>query len=241
MGTWKPGSALAIFCAATLSACIPEGPPTRENTAPTLGPSGSASTQAAAVTDFEDRFEREDLGPNYNALSSAWRIEQGRLCARDAKNNGVWLVRPLAKNARIEFDAIAESSDGDLKAELWGDGRTGATGVSYNNATSYVVVLGGWKNSRHVLARLDEHGRDRLEIAVAPGSDDERARPVAVGQAYHFVVERSNGRTITARIDGVTYFEFDDPQPLEGSGHDHFGFNEWQAPACFDNLKVKSL
>ena len=32
-------------------------------------------------------------------------------------------------------------------------------------------------------------------------------------------------------------FKFTDPEPLSGPGHDHFGFNDWEVPVCFDNVK----
>ena len=28
---------------------------------------------------------------------------------------------------------------------------------------------------------------------------------------------------------------------VAGAGHEHFGLNEWEAPVCFDNLKVTPL
>jgi hypothetical protein len=190
---------------------------------------------------FEDDFNRAELGGDWNALSPAWRIENGRLCGRGAKNRGVWLTRRLPANARIEFEAYAESATGDLKVELWGDGQSGATGNSYTNATSYIAIFGGWKNSKHVLARLDEHGDDRLELDVDPKSDDERERPVSAGQAYHFKIERADGKTIVWSINGAVYFELYDKEPLAGPGHEHFGMNDWDAPVCFDNLKVTPL
>jgi hypothetical protein len=190
---------------------------------------------------FEDDFNRGALGPDWNVLSPRWRIEDGRLCARGARNRGVWLRRPLPENARIEFDAIAEASEGDLKVELWGDGRSGATGTSYTNATSYLAILGGWKNTKHVLARLDEHGADRLAIDIEPDSDDERARPVAPGQPYRFRIERIDGKTLVWSVNGTGYFELTDPEPLSGPGHEHLGFNEWDAPVCFDNLRITPL
>ena len=92
-------------------------------------------------------------------------------------------MRRLPVNARVEFDAVAESPEGDIKAELWGDGQSGATGSSYSNATSYLTIFGGWRNTKHVLARLDEHGDDRLELDVDPNSDDEAAcAPPAPGR-----------------------------------------------------------
>jgi len=190
---------------------------------------------------WEDTFDRAEIGPDWNVLGPAWKIQSGRLCARGARNKGAWLLRRLPVNARIEFDAFAESSDGDLKVELWGDGATGATAQSYTNATSYIAILGGWKNTKHVLARLNEHGEDRLEIDVDPHSDDERMRAVSPGQAYHFKVERADGKTVQVSVNGAVYFDLVDKEPLAGPGHEHLGFNDWDAPVCFDNLKVTPL
>jgi len=242
---------LALVC---LAACVPEGPPSAKNTQKRAVPARArepwvqrpagrpAPTGAAALPPiedvFEDTFDRADLGRDWNALSPAWRIQGGRLCARGARNRGIWLLRRLPPSARIEFDAIAESADGDLKVELWGDGQSGATKASYSNATSYLAILGGWKNTKHVLARLDEHGDDRQFVDVDPGSDDERARPVEVGQVYRFVFERLDGRTLSWSVSGGQYFTWADEAPLAGPGHEHLGFNDWDAPVCFDNLRI---
>lgn len=240
--------------AVLLAACVPEGPATVDAGAPPAPANKAASAPAPArsqaekrpadpplLETFEDTFERAELGPNWYSLNPAWRITGGKLCGRGARNKGIWLKRSLPLNARIEFDAFAESSEGDLKVELWGDGASGASGTSYTNATSYLAILGGWKNTKHVLARLDEHGEDRLEIDVDPTADDERSLPVAVGQPYRFKIERTDGKTLEWSVNGVTYFDWADPEPLTGAGHDHFGFNDWSAPVCFDNLKVTPL
>lgn len=182
------------------------------------------------------------LGPNWTSLSaSAWRIENGKLCGEGAKNHGVWLNKVLPVNARIEFDATSDSTEGDLKTEVWGDGRSGATQDSYVNATSYLAILGGWKNTVHVLARLNEHGDNRKEIKVDATSDDPRAKPVIRGQTYRFKVERTDGKTIRWYVDGLEYLTWADSEPLVGPGHDHFGFNEWKVKVCFDNVKVTPL
>jgi len=238
---------LASTCA--LGACVPEGPPTADAGAAKPAPPAVVSpkvkspkeTRPAITAPFEDLFDRAELGPDWNALSPVWKITAGKLCARGARNKGVWLLRKLPVNARIEFDAFAESAEGDLKAELWGDGVSGATGTSYSNATSYLAILGGWKNTKHVLARLDEHGGDRLAYDVDPQSDDERARAVSAGQPYHFKIERADGKTLDWSVNGVSYFTLTDPEPLAGAGHEHLGFNEWDAPVCFANLKVTPL
>jgi hypothetical protein len=206
--------------------------------------SQSAEVQPAGpliTTPFEDTFERAELGADWAALSPAWRIDRGRLCAKGARNRGVWLSRRLPVNARIEFDATADAAEGDLKVELWGDGASGATGAKYDNATSYLAIFGGWKNSKHVLARLDEHGHDRMELDVDPSSDDERARPVEAGQPYRFKIERTDGRSVEWSVNNLRYFKLADPDPLAGPGHEHLGFNDWDAPVCFDNVKITPL
>jgi hypothetical protein len=182
------------------------------------------------------------LGPNwYQSKTSAWQIEKGRLCGQGARNHGVWLQRPIPINARIEFDAIATNPKGDLKAEIWGDGQSSATTVSYSNATSYLAILGGWENSIHALARINEHGKDRKELQVDRESDDARRQPVAVGQVYRFKIERTDGKTVVWSVGGTEYLRYEDAEPLAGMGHDHFGFNNWEVKVCFDNLKITPL
>lgn len=234
----------------TAAACVPEGPSTgdaretpakRASSARSARPADGAPAHKPVAVGFDDAFERAEVGPDWKALSPSWRIKNGRLCARGVRNRGIWLERTLPVNARVEFDAYAESAEGDLKAELWGDGASGATGASYTNATSYLTILGGWKNKKHVLARLDEHGADRQELDVEPGNDDERTRPVEAGQPYHFKIERADGKTIEWSVNGAVYFRLVDAAPLVGVGHDHLGFNEWEAPVCFDNVKVTPL
>jgi hypothetical protein len=195
----------------------------------------------ALTEEFSDDFERSAIGPDWRATSGAWRIENGRLCGQRARNHGVWLDRKLPKNARIEFVAASSSPDGDIKAEVWGDGVSAAKGTSYDDATSYIVIFGGWKNSLHVLARLNEHGSDRLELRLTPGSEDPRTRPVAEGRSYRFEIERADGHTVRFSVDDTLIHAFDDPDPLAGAGHEYFGFNDWDVPVCFDDVVVTPL
>jgi hypothetical protein len=214
-------------------------------------PSSSPTSSAAVVLERSPEggaFESpslvapSNLGPAWTqAGPEAWRIENGRLCGKNAKNRGVWLQRTLPVNARIEFDAISDAEDGDLKCEVWGDGRSGATGISYTNATSYLAIFGGWHNTFHVLARMNEHGPDRKEIKIDKTSDDPTEKPVTAGQLYHFKIERTDGKTVHWSVNGVEYLAYTDPQPLVGAGHDHFGFNDWETKVCFDNVKVTPL
>jgi hypothetical protein len=240
--------------------CVPSGPASTDAGAgPTPAPAPRPTTSPLHATHaaasggrtrppspplagpFEDDFERPVLGDAWFATGDVWRIQGGKLCGRGAHNHPVWLSRTLPTNARIEFDAVSDSPDGDLKAEFFGDGSSAASGTTYNDATSYITIFGGWHNHFHVLARINEHASDRPEIKIEPGSDDERARPVVAGQVYHFKVERADGKTIRWWVGDMLMFSFADPQPLSGPGHDHFGFNDWEVPVCFDNVKVVPL
>ena len=204
-------------------------------------PTRPPSDTAPAAQPFQDDFERQEIGPDWRPTSAVWRLDQGRLCARSARNHPIWLKHKLGRNARIEFDAVSASTDGDIKVELWGDGRSYATGVSYVNATSYILIFGGWKNQLHVLARLDEHGRDRAEVKVDHAGASLKALPVEAERAYHFKVERADGLTIRWMVDDIEILSLTDQKPLAGPGHEHLGFNDWEVPVCFDNIMITPL
>ncbi len=227
------------FLGGALLACVSEGPATVTEEAAPAAEQESSDPPLSGV--FRDEFERAELGPDWLPLSEAWRIEKGWLCVEAARNRGAWLKRTIPHAARIEFDAVAHSAEGDLKVELWGDGRSGATSATYDDATGYVAIFGGWRNSLHVLARLDEHAPTRMELALSQASEDPRALPVQAGNVYHFKFERKQGNILSWSVDGRLLFEHSDPRPLTGPGHDHFGFNDWNARVCYDNLVITPL
>jgi hypothetical protein len=190
---------------------------------------------------FSDDFERDRIGEDYLATGNQYRVERGKLCVKGARNHPLWLRHRLPTNARIEVDAETSSNEGDIKLEAWGDGQGAATRISYDDATSYLAIFGGWKNRFHVLARLDEHAPERPQVLIEPGSDDPREQPVVKGRRYHLKLERSDGRTVRFWVDDVEILSFNDPMPLAGVGHDHFAFNNWETPVCFDNLRIEPL
>jgi hypothetical protein len=190
---------------------------------------------------FRDDFEREEVGHDYFATGDHFRIDKGQLCVEGARNHPLWLRHRLPRNARIQVEAEARSDDGDIKLEAWGDGQAAATRISYTDATSYLAIFGGWKNRYHVLARLDEHAKDRPQLRIVPGSDDPRLQPVSRGRRYRLKLERTDGRTLRFWVDDVEMLSFTDPLPLQGTGHDHFAFNDWETPVCFDRLVVEPL
>jgi hypothetical protein len=214
-----------------------EAPPAGAAAAPTdHGPPDSPIKSV-----FFDFFERSELGPDWNATSQVWRIDGGKLCGQGARNHPVWLRRKLPTNARIEFDAMSSSPDGDLKVEVWGDGKSFAKGTSYTDATSYLTIFGGWKNEYHVLARIDEHAKDRPEVRTDPSGANPRAARVMPNRWYHFKIERTDGKTVRWLVDDIEILSLSDPKPLKGEGHAHLGFNDWDVRVCFDNLKITPL
>jgi hypothetical protein len=219
---------------------VPAPSPSGLERAATFG-SAAPSRDPLLKVQFRDDFERQSLGPAYRTTSNAFRIEDGKLCVKNGRNHPAWLTARLPRNARIEFDAESRSEDGDIKVEAWGDGRSQATTVSYTNATSYLFILGGWKNTFHVLARLNEHAESRAEVRIDPDADDPRTAPVEPGRTYHFMIERRDGRTVRFSVDEVEILTLSDPAPLAGPGHEYFGFNDWETPVCFDNLDIFPL
>ncbi len=244
---------LSVFTLLAVGACVPEDKPGHANgiasatavTTPSSTPLHVVDPHAGAgpklEARFTDSFERGDPGTDWNITGPGWSLNEGRLCVAGAHNHPAWLRRRLPVNARIEFEATSSSSEGDLKAEAWGDGSSAATAAAYRNATSYIVIYGGWKNTMHVLARLDEHATDRTELHVEPGETDPRAQPVLPDRAYRFKIERTDGQTVRYFVDDIEILSLKDPSPLTGEGHEHFGFNDWQVPACFDNLIITPL
>lgn len=136
----------------------------------------------------------------------------------------------MPRNARVEFTARSESSAVDIKAELFGDGKSFAVKNSYT-ATSYVVILGGWNNTRSIIARMNEHGDDR----------EERDNPKGIpGKVYSFSVVRKDNDVFWF-LDGELFLKMIDDNPLEGEGHEYFAFNNWASEVFFDDLKIYEI
>jgi hypothetical protein len=176
---------------------------------------------------FADDFERRELGPDWWSTGGPWSIRRGELWGAGARNNPLWLAMPLPRDVAVSFTARSETATGtrpgDIKVEIFGDGRAAASG--------YVLVFGGWGNSISAIARRDEHGADRVERS------DRRVEP---GRTYRMVVER-RGRLLRWIVDGDEFLVLDDPAPLSGRGHDRFGFSSWDADLFFDDLRIEPL
>lgn len=194
---------------------------------------------------------------DFYSTGGHWRVVQGQLLSPGVKNNPLWLQARLPRDVAVEFDARSESPEGDIKVEIFGDGS--------DHASGYVLIHGGWNNSTSIIARLDEHGpslellRRQAEQVLGPQRTSPadlrdsgvwkpgtRMRvaaqpfPVERGRTYRWRIER-RGSLLRWLIDGRPFMELDDPYPLEGKGHDRFGFSSWEAQLFFDNLKIEPL
>jgi hypothetical protein len=180
---------------------------------------------------WTDDFARDRVGTNYYDTGGSYRIAGGALGAKGSYNRPLWLRKQLPRDVRIELTAWSNSPDGDLKVEVFGDGRSHATNKGAYTATSYVLIFGGWGNAKSMIARLDEHGQDLVE----------RTSPrVTPGRRYRWTITRQ-GKVIDWQIDGAPFLRFEDRQPLEGPGHEYFGFNNWESDAWFDDLVITPL
>lgn len=168
---------------------------------------------------FEDDFERAEPGESWLNRSGRWRIEAGRLRVQNDRNEGLWLNEPLPARVRVEFDAVAESEEGDIKFEIFA--------AEQRHQTGYVVIMGGWRNTVSIIARLDEHGDDRLEAGIRADK----------GRTYHFTVVRTDN-SLRWYVDGKLALQYRDEEPLRGN---YFAFSDWTAPITFDNFKVYQL
>ena len=77
-----------------------------------------------------------------------------RLVGENIHNAALWLQHKLPDRTRVEFEATPLSKNGDVKAEIFGDGFTHQSG--------YILIMGGWSNQLNIIARQDEHGEDFL-------------------------------------------------------------------------------
>jgi hypothetical protein len=185
----------------------------------------------AIAGEWKDDFERAHLGGDWHATADVYRLQDGALNVSDGYNHPLWLRKKLPRDAEIELDCWSTSPQGDLKVEAFGDGRSYDPDRGAYTSTGYVFIMGGWSNSKSLLAKGDEHG---TEVA------ERRAPKVEPNRKYHWKIVRKGGR-LDWYVDDLTtpFLSLDDPAPLAGDGHEYFGFNDWQTDVWFDNLTIR--
>jgi hypothetical protein len=182
---------------------------------------------------WTDDFNRDEIGGNYYKTGGGYAVSPAGLSAKGSYNKPLWLRKKLPKDVQIDLTAWSNSPDGDIKVELFGDGRSFDPDGGGYTSTGYVFIFGGWHNAKSMIARGNEHGTD-----VAQRAD----KKVVVKQKYKWRIVRK-GKKLTWFIDDMTtpFLEFEDPRPLVGVGHEYFGFNNWESDAWFDDLTVTPL
>ncbi len=194
----------------------------------------AAAPSEPAAGPFSDDFDRAQLGPDWLATDpGAVSIQQGSAVLQNAHNHPVWLRKPMPDDVVIDLDVWTDSPDGDMKVEVFGDGQSfhrGNLGAAYD-ATGYVLVMGGWRNTLSAIARQHEHAADRVTRA------DPRVEP---GKKYHWTIRRQ-ARVLTWLVDGQPFLTLDDPDPLRGPAHRYFGLSGWESKVHFDNLRIRPL
>jgi len=177
-------------------------------------------TIPTAEVPFTDDFDRETIGPNYYLTGGVWFIEDGRLFTTGGNNAPLFLKAALPADVVVEVEVQSHTREVDAKVELMTDGRRHQSG--------YVFILGGWDNSISTIARLDEHGADRVE---------KKPTEVNAPATWKWRIEKLGGQ-IDWYVDGELYLSFRDPQPLSGPGHDRFAFSNWHNIVSYDDLEI---
>jgi hypothetical protein len=182
---------------------------------------------------WRDDFERDGVGDMYYATGDGYRVANGALNAKGAHNHPLWLRAKIPRDVRVEFETWSTEQRGDLKIEIFGDGRSFDKDGGAYMATGYELIFGGWHNTKSIIARLDEHGPDVVE---------RREPKVVPNQRYKWRVERKANQ-LTWFIDDMTtpFLQYTDQRPLEGMGHEYLGFNNWETDTWFDNVVITPL
>jgi hypothetical protein len=189
---------------------------------------------------FTDDFKRDAVGPNYVNTGGPYRLERGRLVFENAHNHPLWLDRRLPDDVRVDLDVTPLSADGDVKVELYGDGKSYESDdavrrdLQYTD-TGYLFIFGGWHNQLSTLVKEREHAW-QYDPSV-PRRRDVRAEP---GRTYHWTLLKRGGH-LAWFMDNRLFLAWDDPAPLHGEGHDRFCFTGWEAGAAYTNLRIAPL
>lgn len=184
------------------------------------GPSAGSDRIPGPSLPFHDDFNREALDPPWYQSGGHWALKDGMVVSKGANNAPLFLSADLPDDFVVEFDARSETPFVDTKLELMTNGK--------DHQSGYVFILGGWNNTISCIARLDEHGRDRVV-----------KHPIGVvgNRTYRWRVEKKGG-ALRWYLDGKLYMSFDDPAPLHGPGHNRLAFSNWQNEIAYDNLSI---
>jgi hypothetical protein len=186
-------------------------------------------------TRWTDSFDNRDApGPDYYQTGSGYRVEGGALNAHGAHNKPLWLRKKVPRDVQIDLTAWSNSPDGDIKVEVWGDGRSFDPDAGDYTSTGYVFIMGGWHNEKSIIVKGYEHGTELTPPKFAP--------KVVAGKKYHWRIVRK-GPVIDWFIDDMAtpFLHYADPSSWSGAGHEYFAFSNWETDTWFDDLVITPL
>src|SRR5579883_721913 len=70
------------------------------------------SEPAAPAGPYQENFDRAELGPEWLATASSYRLVDGTLRLEKAYNHPIWLLRKLPRDVVIELDVVSYSPAG---------------------------------------------------------------------------------------------------------------------------------
>lgn len=215
-------ASLTVTAALALGACEKKPIPAR-----TAKPDDPQQYLTGGTLQFEETFAADKISDKWTIDAGGdWRVVDGWVHSRRARNKGLWLTGlQLPDKVRVEFDVRSEPRgeqrfEGDTKCEVF------ATEPAHEKG--YILVNGGWNNALDIIARLDEHGKDRKE---------RPSRAVEASKVYRWAIVRVSDTVYWFR-DGGLFMYYQDANPVPGR---YFAFNNWEAHLYFDNLRIYAL
>lgn len=154
------------------------------------------------------------------------------IVVREARNHPVWYREELPLTGSVELTIWTGAREGDMKFEAWGDGKTHAPTFepAPYTASGYVFILGGWNNSKSIIAYRDEHGAhvvERSDFRVVPG------------RRYVVRVTRANGE-VTMSVDDEPFLAMREPPEAVTSPGRFLGLSGWRTEVHFSEPRVSS-
>ena len=160
---------------------------------------------------FQDTFDRQELGENWEELSGEWMIEDGRLVGKGE----ILCLKGLPGNQRLEFDCQAKEDACDLTGILVADESGFASGYFFGFGSEYNAY------SKLLVAGVEVQQHDAL---------------IVPGKTHHVVCQSDDGK-LTHIVDGKTVLQFEDPQPIQGPDQQRIGFYVYSW-GQIDNVRV---
>ena len=158
----------------------------------------------AVAVPFQDKFDRASVGDAWWSNGGLWRIVEGQLYSPGVGNNPLWLKARLPADARVEFDVRSEGPDGDVKWEMYGDGR--------NHSTGYLFLFGAWRNRESRICKLDEHALTQEEArAQLAATARPLPRQMDLFEAIQQPFIRWGARRDLERMETGEYWERETP------------------------------